>query len=101
MSIVPLGHHERVLNLKIVGVTLSTRYENLGKLEDLDAAIEATKEAVAATAVGHPLRRECLEGVRKRLYRRFRKSSSREDLGGPIAAIKAAIVVTSPEDPAS
>jgi hypothetical protein len=75
-------------------VALFIRFEQTGDRADLDAAIDASRQAVAATPAGHPNRAAMLAARGYALSRRFDRTGDRVDLDAAIDAGQQAVAAT-------
>ena len=87
----PVGHPDGALRLANLGGALLARFDRYGELSDLDAAIEASQAAVAATPVGHPDRGAMLASLGKELYRRSYRTGDLRDLDAAVEVGRATI----------
>ena len=79
--------------LSNLGAALQTRFERAGELADLDAAITAGQQAVAATPAGHPGRAAMLSNLGAALQTRFERAGELADLDAAIDAGQQAVAV--------
>ena len=77
----------------------SDRYARSGRLEDLDAAIAAYEQALAATPPDSPDRPRYLNNLGNGLRARSARSGRLEDLDAAIAACQQALDTTPPDSP--
>ena len=97
MAATPTGHTEQAGWLSNLGATLLRRFERVGDLADLDAAVEAGRAAVAATPTGHPDQAMYLSNLGDALQTRFERVGEPVDAQTALDAWrKAAAVATAP-----
>src|SRR5207247_131779 len=77
-----------------------TRSERTGDRADLDAAIDAGRQAVAATPADHPARAMHLSNLGLGLQVRFKRAGDRADLDAAIDAGRQAVTATPADHPA-
>ncbi len=81
-----------------VGGALETRYALLGRVDDLDRAIELTRLAVAAAA-GRPERARYLSNLGAGLRTRYGRTGDHSDLVEAVGAAQEAVAATTAADP--
>ncbi|MFG1995322.1 hypothetical protein ACGFJ7_35640 [Actinoplanes sp. NPDC048988] len=83
-----------------LGNVLQTRFDWLGAVEDLDAAIEALTDAVSVTSDEHPDRPMYLGNLGAARLARFRRYSDRSDVDAAVEAAQRALRLTPERHPA-
>jgi tetratricopeptide (TPR) repeat protein len=78
------------------GAALLMRFEQTGNSADQDAAIDASRQAVAATPAGHPDRAAMLSALSVALQARFERTGNRADLDAAIDASRQAVAAAIP-----
>ncbi|RVD89400.1 uncharacterized protein DFL_000411 [Arthrobotrys flagrans] len=86
-------------HLNNLSVYYGSRFERLGKLEDLEKAIQAAEQAIAATSKDSPNRAACLNSLSNGYSSRFDRLGKLEDLEKAIQAAEQAIAATSKDSP--
>ncbi len=89
----PPGRFNNLANM------LSYRFGRLGKIADLEAAIEAAQDAIALTPDGHPDRPMNLNTLATILWDRFGQMGKTDDLKTAIEAAQDAVASTPDEHP--
>lgn len=84
VAVTPADHPDRPAYLNNLSAFLSSRYDRIGNLDDLEAAIGHAHDAVAATPRGHPDRAARLNNLSNRLSSRYDLTSSLDDLEAAI-----------------
>ena len=74
------GHPDRSMSLNNLAIRLSTRYKQLGAMDDLDEAIVLVRKALVLHPQGHPLRSSSLNGRADGLSTRYKQLGAMEDL---------------------
>lgn len=98
--ILPAGHPIRATVLSNLGITLRIGSEHTGSgLEDLDAAVEASQEAVHAITAEHPRRGAYLSNFGNTLRSRFERTNGLADLDAAIATFREAVQATPSDHP--
>jgi CHAT domain len=92
------GHRDRPLWLSDLCSALRIRFKHAGNVADIDAAIVAGREAVAATVSGHPDRPGLLTDLSRALLARFDRLVNMADINDAVAASLAAAESTPAED---
>jgi tetratricopeptide (TPR) repeat protein len=77
--------------LSNLGIALQARFERVGKLTDLDRAIEVGGAAVRASSLGHPDRPGYLSNLALALRTRFERIGDQADLDAAIKAAEEAV----------
>jgi hypothetical protein len=77
--------------LSNLGIALRTRFERTGSQGDLNDAVAAEREAVAATPPDHPNRAMYLSNLGVTLRTRFERTGSQADLDDAVAAGRDAV----------
>jgi len=90
----PEDHPGRGGWLSDLGNHLSRQYERTGNLQDLEAAIGLSEEAVEATPGDHPDRAVLLSSLGNGLSSRYRRTGNLQDLEAAIGLSEAAVDVT-------
>jgi tetratricopeptide (TPR) repeat protein len=85
--------------LSNLGSALRTRFERTGRLADLDQAIQAAQNAIAATPTDHPYRAGYLSNLGSALQARFERTGRLADLDQAIQAAQDAIAATPTDHP--
>ncbi|KAF8441049.1 hypothetical protein L210DRAFT_3538988 [Boletus edulis BED1] len=75
----PKGLPDQSMSLNNLAVNLSTRYEQLGIMEDLNEAIVLGREALNFRPKGHPDRFTALDNLVRRLYDQFARTKQSKD----------------------
>ena len=99
MDLTPPGHPDRAMYLSNLGSALRTRFERAGDGADLDAAIDAGRQAVDLTPPGHPDRAAYLSNLGLALLTRFERAGDGADLDAAIDAGRQAVDPTPPGHP--
>ncbi|KAI9569320.1 hypothetical protein HD554DRAFT_2038263 [Boletus coccyginus] len=76
----PQGHPDRSMSLSNLALDLSTRYQRLEGMEDLDEAIVLDREALVLRPQGHPARSGSLNNLALDLSTRYQHLGGIEDL---------------------
>jgi hypothetical protein len=95
----PDDHPYRAGRLSGLGTVLRFCFQLSGAESELDEAIAANQEAVAACPVSHPERTAILGNLEIALYLRFSRSAARTDLDQAITALTEAVGIAPPDDP--
>ena len=85
--------------LSSLGIALTTRFERTGNRADLDAAIAACQQAVAASPADDPDRAGRLSNLGAALRTRFERTGDRADLDAAIAAGQQAAAASPADHP--
>jgi hypothetical protein len=80
VDLTPEGHLYRAGYLESLGVSLTDRYQRLGDLNDLDAAVQRKQESVDLTPEDHPDRAQRLQNLAVSLTYKYQKLGRQEDL---------------------
>ena len=78
---------------------VSTRFEQLGKTEDLEEAITCHREALSLRPHGHPHRSSSLNNLGNSMSTRFRQSGSKDDLQDALKYLSEAKAILPTEHP--
>jgi len=76
----PIGHPNRPMSLINLADTVLTRFEQLGRLEDINAAVAYNREALALCPRGHQDHRLFLNNSAVALHTRYNQTGQMEDL---------------------
>ncbi|KAG1768137.1 TPR-like protein [Suillus occidentalis] len=97
----PPGHSDRSMSLNNLGISLRSRFLQLGVLSDLDEAIEHLRAALLLHPLGHPDRSMSLNNLAISLRNRSQQRSvlSETDLDEAIELIRAALLLCPPGHP--
>ena len=85
--------------LSVLGTSLRMRFERAGDPRDLDAAIDAGEQAVAAVPPGHPGRAGRLSDLQNSLRTRYQHHGNSADLDAAINAGEQAVAASPPGHP--
>ena len=77
----PLGHPDRPSFLNNLANSLSIRFYQSGRMEDLEDTISCYREALTLRPRSHPDRSGSLDNLGSALLTRFKQSGRIEDLG--------------------
>jgi CHAT domain-containing protein/tetratricopeptide (TPR) repeat protein len=91
LGLCPEGHPDRSMSLNNLAVCLSTRYDQLGAMEDLDEAIVLDREALGLCPEGHPDRSMSLNNLAVCLSTRYDQLGAMEDLDEAIVLDREAL----------
>ena len=80
LALRPHDHRNRPFSLNGLAIAMSSRFKQLGRLEDLEEAITCHREALDLPPHGHPDRPSSLENLATAVTIRFRQSKSYDDL---------------------
>ena len=94
MRLTPDGHPHRPSRLDSLGSLLSTRYERLGDVVDLEGSISLREDAVQSTPDGHRDKPLWLNNLSHSLSSRFEHFGDTVDLGRSISALEDAVQFT-------
>jgi hypothetical protein len=94
VHLTPDGHPNKPGRLNNLGISLLTRFERLGNMEDIDGAIGQQQAAVHLTPDGHPNKPKYLNNLGNSLFTRFGRLGKMEDMDGAIAQQQAAVHLT-------
>ncbi|KAJ6575688.1 CHAT domain-containing protein [Mycena vulgaris] len=94
VGLTPEGHLERPGCLQGLAVSFKDRYQRLGDLSDLEAALQANQEAVGLTPEGHPERPGRLRGLAVSFIDRYRRLGDLSDLEAALQANQEAVGLT-------
>ena len=81
------------------GISISPEYERARRLCHLDAAPNVSRQAVAATRAGHPLRAVRSSSRGAALLARFGRTGQLVDLDAAIGLFRRAVAATQPTTP--
>jgi len=84
-------HHHTFLNN--LGATVFIRFQQSGRMEDMEEAITCHREALALCPRGHPNRAASLNNFANAVSTRFEKSRSMEDLEEAITCHREALTL--------
>jgi MFS family permease len=85
--------------LALLSDALRLRFERAGSAADLDAAVQAGRDAAAAAPPGHPDRAANLSNLALALQARSALTGSRPDLDAAVQAVRAAVDLTPQDGP--
>jgi tetratricopeptide (TPR) repeat protein len=91
--------HDHTASLSDLSIALYDRYERIGDLADLSAAVVVAEAAVVATPTEHPDRARYLSNVCVARRARYTHADDLADLDAAIAAGEAAVVATPVDHP--
>ena len=94
-----LDKEDRAGRLEIEGVMLRSRYERTRKLEDLEEAIQVSREIVKITPEGYPNVAARLNSLGTRLRRRYEHTKETKDLEEAIVVSWQAVNATPKDHP--
>jgi tetratricopeptide (TPR) repeat protein len=91
---------DRSSSLNNLANAVSTRFEQLGRMEDLEEAITCHREALALRPHGHPYRSSSLSNLANAMSTRFGQSGSKDDLLDALKYLSEAKTILPTEHPA-
>ena len=72
-AIHPVGHPRSFMSLSDLANVFGDRYDQLGRMDDLNEAIKFNRKALALSPLGHPNRSTFLSSLAAVLFTRYRK----------------------------
>ena len=99
LNATPADHPDRAARLTKLAFALRIRFERLGETTDLDAAIDAVKEATDVIPAHHPLRPWIFSQLGLAAKSRSDLTGIEADLDAAISALRIAVEITPPEEP--
>ena len=96
---VPDDHPKKAECINNLGVSLVTRFECLGDIDDLEEGITVQLQAVGLTPDGHPHKAGRLDNLRISLLTRFARLGNIRDLDEVITAQQQAVHITPDDHP--
>ena len=94
VDLTPDGHPNKPRRLNFLGHCFFTRFQRLGRLNDLDDAISRQKEAVRLTLDGHPDKPGRLNNLGCSVQARFQRLGQLNDLEDAVSRGKQAVDLT-------
>jgi tetratricopeptide (TPR) repeat protein len=95
----PPGHPDRSFSLCSIGIALSTRYEQLGDMKDLEKAIASHQQALDLDPPGHPHHSLSLDNLGSTLMTRYEQLAEMKDLEQAIVCHQQALDLHPPGHP--
>ncbi|CAG8320463.1 unnamed protein product [Penicillium salamii] len=80
-------------------IIMSSRYERIGNIDDLEAAISRVQDAIQATPLDHPNRAGCLNNLSHHLSSRYERTGNLNDLEAAISRAQDAVKATPLDHP--
>jgi len=99
LTLCPPGHPNRSYSLMNLADALYTRFEKLGRMEDLEDAISSDREALTLCPPGHPNRCYSLMNLANAVYTRFEQLGRMEDLEDAVSSHREALTLCPPGHP--
>ncbi|KAJ7687922.1 CHAT domain-containing protein [Mycena rosella] len=99
VRLTPIDHPNRPQHLQSLAVCLGDRYQRLGDLEDLEAALKMEQEAVDLTPSEHPERAARLRSLAISFTERYQRSGNMSDLEAALQRKKEVIDLTALDHP--
>ncbi|KAJ6538403.1 CHAT domain-containing protein, partial [Mycena sp. CBHHK59/15] len=94
LALTPEGHPDHAGRLQSLAVSFTDRYQRLGDLTDLEAALQNDQEALALTPEGHPDRAGCLQSLAVSFTDRYQRLGDLTDLEAALQNKQEALALT-------
>ncbi|KAJ7128032.1 CHAT domain-containing protein [Mycena epipterygia] len=93
------SHPNKPSSLNNLGISLRSRFERLGDLDDLNQSVLRFEAAVTLTPDGHPKKPSCLNNLGNSLLSRFERLGSLDDLNQSVLRFESTITLIPDDHP--